>query len=312
MRQGINWIHGKEGGKKRQLVGGNAWGSNIPDGTDFISITDRGGMGSVADLSAKITAQKVPLLMHIRNDPHIHKSEGVWWTKRGPDYRRDVLKDEVEGEKHGYHYMYPVFFPLYEHSECHPGPRRSYNAAEDHNLLRKMCAYMDGSDDKCKTAPSKLFKAAPQGWEEEGGEQPAYVPRIAVHRGYNPNRQQHLFSTSLVELENGPGLVVERENDFFLQGDGASGSVPFHRCYLGNGWHLYTTAPDCEGAAGATNEGVMGYVSPGPAEGAVPLYRLFRGAAPDHFYTVDPAERDYAVALGYVYEGIGGYVWSEP
>jgi hypothetical protein len=44
----------------------------------------------------------------------------------------------------------------------------------------------------------------------------------------------------------------------------------------------------------------------------VPLYRLFRGSALDHFYTTSDAERAYAVTLGYADEGVAGYVWREP
>ena len=42
----------------------------------------------------------------------------------------------------------------------------------------------------------------------------------------------------------------------------------------------------------------------------MPLYRSYSARNTDHFYTVDKAESDRAVAnLGYSYEGITGYVF---
>jgi len=53
-------------------------------------------------------------------------------------------------------------------------------------------------------------------------------------------------------------------------------------------------------------------IAPTKLPDTVPLYRLFRGAAPDHFYTSSDDERAYAIALGYADEWISGYVWQEP
>jgi hypothetical protein len=44
----------------------------------------------------------------------------------------------------------------------------------------------------------------------------------------------------------------------------------------------------------------------------VPLYRLWSSSNNDHFYTIDPAERANAIAIGYRDEGIPGYVWLSP
>jgi hypothetical protein len=44
--------------------------------------------------------------------------------------------------------------------------------------------------------------------------------------------------------------------------------------------------------------------------GAIPLYRLYSGAAGNHFYTTSAPERDNAVSVyGYVEGGIAAYVW---
>ncbi len=47
---------------------------------------------------------------------------------------------------------------------------------------------------------------------------------------------------------------------------------------------------------------------PGPPPGALPVYRLRNGA--EHFYTINPTERDAAVsAYGYVLEGVAFYAY---
>ena len=56
---------------------------------------------------------------------------------------------------------------------------------------------------------------------------------------------------------------------------------------------------------------MLGFIATRATCGAVPLYRLNNG--PNHFYTTSAAERDDAIAsLGYVDEGVAGYVWRGP
>ena len=49
----------------------------------------------------------------------------------------------------------------------------------------------------------------------------------------------------------------------------------------------------------------------GTAARLVDVYRLFKGGE-GHFYTADPAERDYAVTLGFVREGTSFRCWNAP
>lgn len=43
----------------------------------------------------------------------------------------------------------------------------------------------------------------------------------------------------------------------------------------------------------------------------VPLFRLYQPYTGDHFYTIDAAERDAALASGsYVYEGMAGWAFD--
>jgi len=47
--------------------------------------------------------------------------------------------------------------------------------------------------------------------------------------------------------------------------------------------------------------------------GAAPLYRFYKGSpATDHFYTTSKADADLVQTMGYVYEGVEGYVFSAP
>jgi hypothetical protein len=107
------------------------------------------------------------------------------------------------------------------------------------------------------------------------------------------------------------GYTVEYLNYYYLYGAQQSGLVPFYRCLLVGSSHLYTTSSNCEGAAGAQVEGVLGYIAQGATCGSVPLYRL-RGPTGDHFYTISSSEVSSAEAGGYASEGVSGYVWTSP
>ncbi|KAF7291265.1 hypothetical protein MIND_01270300 [Mycena indigotica] len=95
-----------------------------------------------------------------------------------------------------------------------------------------------------------------------------------------------------------------------------AGSVRLRRLWsAGVGDHLYT-ADTVEAARTLTQSYVYEdtvtplYVYPTAQCGSVPLHRLYiGGTVTDHFYTVDPAERDSAVSQGYTYEFIAGYVF---
>lgn len=131
--------------------------------------------------------------------------------------------------------------------------------------------------------------------------------RNGVHRSSKAG--EHFYTTSLTEAAC-CGFTVELQNFFYVYKATTTGLVAFHRCLLANGKHFYTQASNCEGAAGALNEGVLGYVATSATCGAVPLYRLSHPSS-SHFYTTSLAEKNNAVsAFGYIDEGIAGYVWS--
>ncbi|MEZ4394039.1 MAG: hypothetical protein R3A48_23440 [Polyangiales bacterium] len=133
--------------------------------------------------------------------------------------------------------------------------------------------------------------------------------RVAVHRSYRSSNGEHFYTTSLSEAAC-CGFRVENASFFHLYAAAQPGTAPFYRCLLRNGLHLYTTSSSCEGAG--SSEGVMGHIAQSAVCGAVPLYRVYRPANGDHFYTTSAGERDSALSGGYVSEGVAGYVWPSP
>jgi hypothetical protein len=133
--------------------------------------------------------------------------------------------------------------------------------------------------------------------------------RVGVHRSNGPSLG-HFYTTSLAEATMGD-LSLEFENFFYLYAGSVEGLQPLFRCIKGNGKYWMTTSTDCEGTAGP--EQTMGFISPDDRCGATPLYRT-RNPGPDaHFYTTSEAEKDNAVGvLGFVDEGIAGYIWVQP
>jgi len=132
--------------------------------------------------------------------------------------------------------------------------------------------------------------------------------RVGIHRSAKSG--QHFYTSSLSEASC-CGFTLELQNFFYLYSAATPGVVAFYRCLLANGRHFYTTSSSCEGTA-STVEGIMGYIASSATCGAVPLYRLSHPSA-SHFYTTDVGEKNNAVSsLGYVDEGIAGYVWKSP
>jgi len=137
--------------------------------------------------------------------------------------------------------------------------------------------------------------------------------RVAVHRAYN-GTNGHLFTTDLVEAMN---WGLEAPSFFYLYAGEAADLRPFFRCpKAGNGNFLFSDSTDCEGTAGPLF--TVGFIAPMPTApnpatcGAVPLYRIFLPANGWHFYTTSLAERDSAIANGWVDQGLAGYVWTTP
>ncbi|MEX1367601.1 MAG: hypothetical protein AB1Z98_31015 [Nannocystaceae bacterium] len=131
--------------------------------------------------------------------------------------------------------------------------------------------------------------------------------RVGVHRSNSPTLG-HFYTTDLVEAQSGD-LNLESENYFWLYTADVGGLQPLFRCIKPNGKRWLTSSTDCEGTAAP--ELTVGFMSMDDSCGATPLYRLLNAPPDAHFYTVSAPERDNAVDnLGFIDEGIAGYVWS--
>lgn len=130
--------------------------------------------------------------------------------------------------------------------------------------------------------------------------------RIGVHRSNSPTLE-HFYTTDLAEAQSGD-LNLEAQDYFFLYNPGVEGLQPLFRCIKPNGKRWLTSSTDCEGTAAP--ELTVGFISIDDRCGATPLYRLLNAGPDAHFYTVSAPERDNAVSnLGFVDQGIAGYVW---
>jgi hypothetical protein len=133
--------------------------------------------------------------------------------------------------------------------------------------------------------------------------------RRPVHRALR-NAGGHFYTNDRAEAMSA-AFTVESFDYYFLYAASVPGAVELHRCRLSDGHYFYTTSSACEGASGATNEGVLGWMASSALCGSTPLFRLYSGSA-GHFYTIDAGERASAIASGYVDEGISGHVWRVP
>jgi hypothetical protein len=128
--------------------------------------------------------------------------------------------------------------------------------------------------------------------------------RIEVHRWYHPVQGEHFYSTDPNEGFC-CGFQLEALNYFRLYAGQQPNTTGFYRCLGGNGFHHYTTDPNCEGLQ---VEGLMGFIGTIDLPGATELYRSYHGGG-DHFFTTSADEHAGAVAAGYIDEGVVGYVW---
>lgn len=128
--RGMDWIHAHD-----RFVGGNFWGKNVPKGTDFAAVDDSGGIDDTRAQSAAILANgggKLPLVIHVRNDPQVPGSEGLKFISGDLAYRRSVVTSEAAlSSDLGCSYGLPVFFPL----RIDGADRFAYDARQDGAML---------------------------------------------------------------------------------------------------------------------------------------------------------------------------------
>jgi hypothetical protein len=140
----------------------------------------------------------------------------------------------------------------------------------------------------------------------------------AMYRLYNPNSGEHFYTASKAEAKN----VVEA--GWRWEGIGwvaPSDGAPVYRLYSGTDHHYTADAGEKDWliTQGWRYEGV-GWFTADEASG-LPLYRQFnpnvdptakRNNSGSHNYTLNKAENDYLVSVGWRAEGIGWYGADAP
>jgi len=138
MAAGIAWIqrHGMLGAGNVQLSDKDA---RLPPDSDFVAIKFGNNGFEAVDRQLDKIPDRVPVLMHIQNDPQIPDSAGLKWISATARERREMLDDHTaRAKKLGYEYMYPVFFPLKQvKKDNEPTKTIAYDAWED-GLLGRM------------------------------------------------------------------------------------------------------------------------------------------------------------------------------
>jgi uncharacterized protein YcgI (DUF1989 family) len=150
-----------------------------------------------------------------------------------------------------------------------------------------------------------------------------------VHRYWNPNTHDHLYTTNAAEIgtthvgqAGNHGYTYEGES-FTVFNHHHAGLVPVYRYwnpnnhdhfYTANVGEIGTTHVGQSGNHGYTCEGVLGYVSPVEFPGSVAIHRYWNDGTHDHLYTASADEIGtthvgHAGKHGYKYEGAVGYAY---
>jgi hypothetical protein len=182
----------------------------------------------------------------------------------------------------------------------------------------------------------------------EAAASPAFAPVTAVplYRFYQPASDFHFYTADPAErmkIKNQPGWVEEGTVGYVFP-QYVPGTVPLYRVVkseLGGTNHFYSIDPFEVDAArqkgGWALEGVACYVARDPANGTMPLYRLYKpyqeavegeshwydflgGGEPfgspasgdAHFYTSNTTEMTKVAGAGYQLVRVEAYVWSQP
>jgi RHS repeat-associated protein len=86
--------------------------------------------------------------------------------------------------------------------------------------------------------------------------------------------------------------------------------VPWRRFYHTTDRDHYYTSNSADNPASYQFEKIEGYVSDRPFPGKLPLMRLYHPTERSHRYVTSGAKRDSAIAAGYRYEGIAGFIYA--
>ena len=183
-------------------------------------------------------------------------------------------------------------------SQCEPDqPCMSSCGSEGRAYCVDEVSECEPPPESCNLQDDDCDGVCDEGWTDLGC-------RVGVHRGYG--RGEHIYSTELA-LVTGDGHNLERENYFYLYAETQPNTRPVFYCQMGNNRPFLSTQTNC--GIGRAPIRTLGFWLADPTCGASPLYFLTKDTDSDFFYTTSAMERDYAVTLGYVAQGVAGYIW---
>jgi hypothetical protein len=176
-------------------------------------------------------------------------------------------------------------------SECNtPGITQCIDGVESCTPPQESC---NAEDDNC------------DGQCDEGG---IAGCRVGIFRAYGGSHAYHKDDAPLIEN----GFTIERANYFYVYQAPVQGMRPMFFCRKASGHYFLASGTACEPEMRAPIA-ELGFWSPTPLCGSIPLYGLYKAEVDNHFYTTSSAEADAAATnLGYEARGIAGYVWPSP
>ncbi len=184
--------------------------------------------------------------------------------------------------------------------------------ADDETVVDNSCTTTCGStgttdpnDDQTCVAPAEECNGLDDNCDGVCDEDRAGSCRVGMHRSFGNG---HLFTTDLTAAQTAP-FSIEQQNYFYLYAAASVATETVYLCRKADTKHIVTTDSNCEGVGNQLL--TLGAWAMAQECGAVPLHRLYHEPTNNHFYTLSAGERDSAVNnLGYVSEGIAGYVWT--
>jgi hypothetical protein len=142
---------------------------------------------------------------------------------------------------------------------------------------------------------------------------------VPIYRFWHSGNSDHFYATT--PGEGGPHGYASEGVGFQLSASPGPGLAPVYRYwradvkdhfYTTNGGEIGVVNPGMSGKYGYLCEGILGYISTNSAHGTIPVYRYFKAASHDHFYTTNASEIGTVVTgstgnHGYACEGVLGY-----
>lgn len=142
---------------------------------------------------------------------------------------------------------------------------------------------------------------------------------IPLYRMWKPAVRDHFYTVEANEYDRAArdfGYTKEGIAGYVFSSPQA-GAAPLFRLWNTHiADHFYTLSAEERDSAvrgGYTFEGLAGYIYPYGSNlacgGWQPLYRVYSGAAKDHFYTASDQERKASIVkYGYTDEGVTGWI----